>query len=245
MAMSGGHLASPGAGDAAVDSERGVRIAPSILSADFGALRSEIQAVVAGGAALIHLDVMDGHFVPNLTIGPAVVRSVRSATDLPFDAHLMVTDPAAFFEPFRDAGADRLTVHFEVIDDPVATAGRLRELGMRPGLALNPDTPLEPALGCLEAFDLLLLMTVHPGFGGQAFRADVLPKIRRAATLIRELGLALDLEVDGGINHETVGAVVEAGAEILVAGSAVFRRGEAEPRTRALRAAALAAADRR
>jgi ribulose-phosphate 3-epimerase len=220
----------------------GIRLAPSILSADFGRLAAEVQAAEAGGADLIHLDVMDGHFVPNLTIGPAVVEAVRGITRLPLDTHLMVTDPGAFIAPFRDAGSDLITFHLEVVDDPSAMAERIRRTGARAGLAINPDTPLEPALAVLEAVDLLLIMTVHPGFGGQPFRRDVLPKLRQAAAVKRERRLALDIEVDGGVNLETVAQVTAAGAEILVAGNAVFGDGQAAVNVRRLRQAAMAAA---
>jgi ribulose-phosphate 3-epimerase len=213
-------------------------VAPSVLSADFGRLAEEIRAADAGGADLIHLDVMDGHFVPNLTIGPAVVKSLRGVTELLLDTHLMVTDPAAFIEPFRRAGSDIITFHIEAVEDPRGLAGEIRALGARPGLSLNPATPLEPALDLLDAFDLLLVMTVHPGFGGQDFRADVMPKLRQAAAVKRERGLDLAIEVDGGIKPATAPQVVEAGAEILVAGSAIFGRGEVAANIRNLRQAA-------
>jgi ribulose-phosphate 3-epimerase len=215
----------------------GVRLAPSILSADFGHLADEVQAAVAGGADLVHLDVMDGHFVPNLTIGPAVVAAVRRVTDLPLDVHLMVTDPAAFIEPFRKAGADFLTVHQETVADPRPLFERIRALGAAPGLSINPATPLVAATGLLAAIDLLLVMTVQPGFGGQAFRDDVLPKVRQAAELKRQRGLDFALEVDGGVSTETAPRLVAAGAEILVAGSAVFGQGGATANLRRLRQA--------
>jgi ribulose-phosphate 3-epimerase len=214
-----------------------IRLAPSVLSADFGHLADEVRAAAAGGADLIHLDVMDGHFVPNLTIGPAIVGAVRRATELPLDVHLMVTDPAEFLEPFRRAGADYLTVHQETVDDPGALFERIRALGASPGLSINPATPLEAAEGLLESIDLLLVMTVQPGFGGQSFRDDVLPKVRQAAELKRRRGLGFALEVDGGVSPETAPRLVAAGAEILVAGSAVFGQGGATANLRRLRQA--------
>ena len=158
-----------------------VQIAPSILSADFSRLEAQIRAVEAGGAEVLHLDIMDGHFVPNLTLGPAVVKSIRRVTRLPLDVHLMVTDPLAFAAPFRKAGADWITFHLEAVSDPVATAAAIRGLGAKAGMALNPDTPFEDAIPVLGDLDLLLVMTVHPGFSGQAFRSDVVPKVAAAA----------------------------------------------------------------
>ncbi len=217
----------------------GVRWAPSILSADFGSLAAETARVEAAGADLLHLDVMDGHFVPNLTIGPAVVGALRRHSHLPFDVHLMVTDPAAFVGPFRTAGADRLTFHIEAVEDPQALAVHIRRLGARPGLALNPATPLEAVVPHLAAFDLCLVMTVHPGFGGQSFREDQLAKLEALARTKRQAGLDLDIQVDGGINLETARQAVEAGAEILVAGSAVFGEGDSGANLEALRASAV------
>lgn len=219
-----------------------VRIAPSILSADFARLADEIRAAESGGADLLHLDVMDGHFVPNLTIGPAVVKSVRRVTDLPLDVHLMVTDPKAFFEPFRKAGADWITFHEEVADDPRALAETIRAMGARAGMSLNPDTPFERAAPVVADLDLLLVMTVHPGFSGQAFRPEVVEKIAAASDWKSRHGLAFAIEVDGGIGPDTAARVVAAGAEILVAGSAVFGRGDAAGAVRAIRRAAEAKA---
>ena len=216
----------------------GVRLAPSILSADFGRLAEEVRAAEAGGADLMHLDVMDGHFVPNLTIGPAIVAAVRQVTRLPLDVHLMITDPVAFIEPFQRAGADLITFPYEVTEKPSTVISAIRRAGVEAGMALNPDTPLEPALDLLDDLDLLLLMTVQPGFGGQAFREDVLPKIEQAAACKRRLGLRLAIEVDGGVNHETAVRVAAAGAEILVAGSAVFADGQVAANVERLRRAA-------
>ena len=218
---------------------KNVRIAPSILSADFARLADEVRAAEADGADLLHLDVMDGHFVPNLTIGPAVVKSLRGATGLTLDAHLMVTAPLAFFEPFRRAGADWITFHLEAVSDPRAAAARIRALGARAGMALNPDTPFAEATPVLGDLDLLLVMTVHPGYSGQAFRPEMVAKIAAAAEFKRVHGLGYAIEVDGGIGPAQAPGVVAAGAEILVAGSAVFGHGDPAARVQALRAAAV------
>ena len=171
---------------------------------------------------MLHIDIMDGHFVPNLTIGPAVVKAIRPLTRVPFDAHLMVTHPQGFVKAFADAGVDDLTVHVESDDDPHATIRLIRDAGVRPGVVLNPATPLEKAVPYLSEVDLLLVMTVHPGFSGQAFRADVEPKIREARAFIDREGIPVELQVDGGIKADTAAVVAQAGAEILVSGSGVF-----------------------
>ncbi len=220
--------------------QKHVRIAPSILSADFSRLAEEIRAAEAGGAEWLHLDIMDGHFVPNLTIGPAVVAGLRPVTRLEFDAHLMVTDPEDFIEPFRKAGADWISFHWEATDDPARVAARIRAAGARVGMALNPATPFEDVREVLPALDLLLVMTVHPGFSGQSFRKDVVPKIAAAAAWKARHRLRYVIEVDGGISPATAPEVVAAGAEVLVAGNAVFGRGDAAGAVRALREAALA-----
>ncbi|HEY3315888.1 MAG TPA: ribulose-phosphate 3-epimerase [Bacillota bacterium] len=200
-----------------------VKIAPSLLSADFARLAEEVAMVERGGADWIHVDVMDGHFVPNLTFGPALVKAVRRVTRLPLDVHLMIEHPGDFVEPFAKAGADYLTVHVEAADDPLAVIRHIRELGVRPGVSVNPPTPLEAAEPYLSEVDLVLVMSVNPGFGGQGFIADVLPKVRSLAG--RPHGFAV--EIDGGINAETVARAAAAGAEVLVAGSAIF--GAADP----------------
>jgi ribulose-phosphate 3-epimerase len=220
-----------------------LRIAPSILSADFGRLAEEVQAAEEAGADWIHVDVMDGHFVPNITLGPAITSAVRAATQLPVDVHLMIERPDDFLEAFVEAGADWLTVHQETSPHLHRTVHRIRELGARPGVTLNPATPLETLTEVVADVDLLLIMSVNPGFGGQSFIEAAVEKIRRARRLLDERGRegAL-LEVDGGITPDTAGRVAAAGAEVLVAGSAVYRSPEGVAAAVAsLRAAAEAA----
>ncbi len=199
-----------------------VLVAPSILSAAFGHLADEVRAVAAAGADWIHVDVMDGHFVPNITIGPAVVRAVREATTLPLDVHLMVSDPDRYVEEFAAAGADVLSVHAEACIHLHRTIQRIHHLGKRAGVVVNPATSEEALRYVLGDVDLVLVMSVNPGFGGQAFISDVLPKVRSLRSMIDRLGRAVDLEIDGGIAPGTVGAAAAAGARVLVAGNAVF-----------------------
>jgi ribulose-phosphate 3-epimerase len=213
-------------------------LAPSILSADYAELAEEV-ARVRPESQWLHVDIMDGHFVPNLTIGPPVVRSLRAHTDLLLDCHLMVDDPAWMLRPLADAGADICSVHVE-LGDPTELIDSMRALGLRPGLVVNPETPFEAAEPYLEAVDLLLVMSVHPGFGGQAFLPEVLPKLTAARDVARRGRLELDLEIDGGIGTETAGPAVAAGANVLVAGSAIFEADDPLEAARAIRAAATA-----
>ncbi|NPB09304.1 MAG: ribulose-phosphate 3-epimerase [Thermodesulfobacteria bacterium] len=199
-----------------------IKLAPSILSADFSRLAEEVGAVVKAGADVIHIDVMDGHFVPNITLGPLVVEAIRSVTNLPFDVHLMIEEPDRYLEAFARAGADWISVHVEACPHLHRTVARIKELGKRAGVALNPATPLETLDYILEEVDFVLVMSVNPGFGGQSFITSSLRKIRTLKEILRDRGLEIPVEVDGGINLETVGEAVRAGADILVAGSAVF-----------------------
>lgn len=204
-----------------------VRIAPSILSADFARLGEEVRAIEAAGADYIHVDVMDGHFVPNLTIGPQVVAALRPHSRLPFDVHLMISPIDPFVPEFARAGADIITVHPEAGPHLHRTLQLIRSLGKKAGVSLNPATPVEAALAVLGEVDLVLVMSVNPGFGGQKFIASQLEKIRRLRAAIDAEGRAVDLEVDGGINIETARAAVAAGADVLVAGTATFSGGPA------------------
>lgn len=194
-------------------------VAPSLLACDFAELREEIRRVEQAGAKVLHLDIMDGHFVPNLSIGIPVVEAVRRSTRLPLDVHLMITDPARYAPRFREAGADFLTVHIEVLDDPRPVLQEIRKLGAGVGISLNPPTPVESLDGCLDLCDLVLVMSVMPGFGGQSFEPVALEKLRR---LRSSVGSHVLLSVDGGVNLDTVAGCSEAGADLLVAGSALF-----------------------
>ena len=200
-----------------------LKIAPSILSADFSRLKDEIQGVEAAGADWLHVDVMDGHFVPNITIGPVVVESVRKVTKIPLDIHLMITDPDKYAPEFIKAGADWVSIHPDTCPDPNASLKKIRELGARPSVVVNPDVPVERVENCFPDADMVLMMTVFPGFGGQAFIEDVLPKIAHVRKLIERKKLPILLEADGGIKADNIDRVVRAGAEVIVSGSGIFK----------------------
>jgi ribulose-phosphate 3-epimerase len=220
------------------------QISASILNADFSQLGAEVERAEAGGVDSIHLDVMDGHFVDNLTMGPVVVESIRSRTALPFHSHLMISRPLAYAERFAEAGSDLIVFHVEADDDPRAVIAEIEGAGRRPGIALNPETPAGAVLPWLDAVDLLLVMTVHPGWGGQAFMREVLPKLRELRAEIDRRGLALPIGVDGGVNLDSIGPAHAAGGEMLVVGSALYSTdGDLAPTVAALRAAAAARAD--
>ena len=200
-----------------------MKIAPSILSAYFSRLKDEIQAVEAAGADWLHVDVMDGHFVPNITIGPVVVEWVRKVTTIPVDVHLMITDPDKYAPEFIKAGADWISVHPDTCANPNATLNRIRELGAKASIAVNPDVPLRKVEGCFPDIDMILVMTVFPGFGGQAFIPDVLSKIKEIRKIIDRRKLQILVEADGGIKTDNIDRVVSAGAEVIVSGSGIFK----------------------
>jgi ribulose-phosphate 3-epimerase len=203
-----------------------IKIAPSILSADFLSLAAEIKAAETAGADMLHIDIMDGHFVPNITIGPSIVEAIHSITSLPLDVHLMIEEPDAYLSNFINAGADYLTVHYEASIHLHRTVQRIKESGVKAGVSLNPATPVWNLEPILPDLDLVLLMSVNPGFGGQAFIPQVMTKITTLKNLIRERGLTPYLEVDGGVKLDNTPAIVAAGADILVMGSAFFGSGD-------------------
>jgi ribulose-phosphate 3-epimerase len=221
-------------------SDPSVKIAPSILSADFGKLAEEVAAVERAGADWVHVDVMDGRFVPNITIGPVVVRAVRKATRLPIDVHLMIVEPERYVDEFAEAGADIISVHVEPSYHLARTLQQIRSLGKKAGVVLNPHTPPDAVSYVLENVDLVLVMSVNPGFGGQAFMPEVLPKLRAIRKMIDARGLPVVLEVDGGVAPGSARRVVEAGARVLVAGSAVYGHADYAAAIAALRTDAMA-----
>jgi ribulose-phosphate 3-epimerase len=214
-------------------------LSASILNADFSRLGEEVTRATAGGVDSIHLDVMDGHFVGNISFGAPVVAAVRPHSTLPFHAHLMIDDPLRYVADFARAGSDAIVFHVEAAEDPTAVIEAIRSAGRQPGIALNPETPADAVHPYLELVDLLLVMTVHPGFGGQAFLADVLPKLTALAGVIADRGLDVPVAVDGGVNGETIAAAYGAGGEVLVIGSALYEHeGDLGPAVAGFRAAA-------
>jgi len=200
-----------------------IEVAPSILSADFARLAEEIAEITSAGISMVHLDVMDGHFVPNITIGPPVIAKLRKVSDLVFDAHLMISEPVKYAEPFAKAGADHITFHIEVADDPLKLIDKLHDLGCSAGICLNPETSVEAVAAVAPHCDMVLVMTVHPGFGGQKFMPDAAEKVAQ----IREIvGPDIRIEVDGGIDPQTTPIVVSYGADTLVAGNAIFAQND-------------------
>ena len=220
-----------------------VWLAPSILSADFAALGRDIAAVERGGADLIHIDVMDGHFVPNITIGPPVVRAIKRIATRPLDVHLMIADPDRYIRDFAEAGASMISVHVEVLPHLHRTIGFIKSLGVKAGAVINPSTPVGSLEHVARDLDFVLVMSVNPGFGGQSFIPHSLEKVRRLKALLSATGSSAQVEIDGGVDSSNIADIVAAGATILVAGNAIFGADDAEAATRSLRAAANAAAD--
>lgn len=200
-----------------------VKIAPSILAADFAKLGEEITSVETGGADYIHVDVMDGHFVPNITIGPLIVEAIRPVTQLPLDVHLMIENPDSYIAAFANAGADYITVHIEACPHIHRTIQYIKSFGMKAGVVLNPATPVDTIQHIIADVDMVLLMSVNPGFGGQQFIPAVLPKIKAVRDMVTALDLQVEIEVDGGVNAQTAKQCIEAGADVLVAGSAIYK----------------------
>lgn len=212
-----------------------VKIAPSILSADFARLGEEIKDVEQGGADYIHVDVMDGHFVPNITIGPLIVEAIRPITKLPLDVHLMIENPDQYVEAFAKAGADYITVHVEACKHLHRTIQNIKAHGIKAGVVLNPATPVDTIQHIIGDIDMVLLMSVNPGFGGQKFIPEVLPKIKQVKEMADSKGLNIEIEIDGGVNAETAKQCIEAGANVLVAGSAVYNQSNRREAIEALR----------
>jgi ribulose-phosphate 3-epimerase len=199
-----------------------IKISPSILSADFSILGDEIKSLEKAGADLIHIDVMDGHFVPNITMGPPIIKMVRKCTKLPFDVHLMISPVEKYIKAFADAGSDIITIHPEATDNLKRAVGTIKSLGKKAGVSLNPKTPISALMDVINDIDLILIMSVNPGFAGQSFMSEVLPKVTELRKMINDKKLKIDIEIDGGINFETAPLAVKAGANILVSGTTIF-----------------------
>ena len=199
-----------------------IKISPSILSADFSILGDEIKNLEKAGADLIHIDVMDGHFVPNITMGPPIIKQIRKCTKLPFDVHLMISPVEKYIKAFADAGSDIITLHPEATDNLKRAVGTIKSLGKKAGVSLNPKTPISALMDVINDIDLILIMSVNPGFAGQSFMGEVLPKVTELRKLINDKKLKIDIEIDGGINFETAPLAVKAGANILVSGTTIF-----------------------
>ena len=199
-----------------------IKISPSILSADFSILGDEIKSLEKAGADLIHVDVMDGHFVPNITMGPPIIKMVRKCTKLPFDVHLMISPVEKYIKAFAEAGSDIITIHPEATDNLKRAVGTIKSLGKKAGVSLNPKTPISALMNVINDIDLILIMSVNPGFAGQSFMSEVLPKVTELRKMINEKKLKIDIEIDGGINFETAPLAVKAGANILVSGTTIF-----------------------
>jgi ribulose-phosphate 3-epimerase len=199
-----------------------IKISPSILSADFSILGDEIKSLEQAGADLIHIDVMDGHFVPNITMGPPIIKMVRKCTKLPFDVHLMISPVEKYIKAFADAGSDIITIHPEATDNLKRAVGTIKSFGKKAGVSLNPKTPISALMDVINDIDLILIMSVNPGFAGQSFMSEVLPKVTELRKIINDKKLKIDIEIDGGINFETAPLAVKAGANILVSGTTIF-----------------------
>ncbi|MEY4343670.1 MAG: hypothetical protein RI970_363 [Pseudomonadota bacterium] len=199
-----------------------IKISPSILSADFSILGDEIKSLEKAGADLIHVDVMDGHFVPNITMGPPIIKMIRKCTKLPFDVHLMISPVEKYIKAFADAGSDIITIHPEATDNLKRAVGTIKSLGKKAGVSLNPKTPISALIDVINDIDLILVMSVNPGFAGQSFMSEVLPKVTELRKMINDKKLKIDIEIDGGINFETAPLAVKAGANILVSGTTIF-----------------------
>ena len=199
-----------------------IKISPSILSADFSILGDEIKSLEQAGADLIHIDVMDGHFVPNITMGPPIIKMIRKCTKLPFDVHLMISPVEKYIKAFADAGSDIITIHPEATDNLKRAVGTIKSLGKKAGVSLNPKTPISALMDVINDIDLILVMSVNPGFAGQSFMSEVLPKVTELRKIINDKKLKIDIEIDGGINFETAPLAVKAGANILVSGTTIF-----------------------